>query len=307
MLLNLPEFELFSCKSVEEACSLLSGYKGEAQVFAGGTDLLVKMKQRRATPRILINIKKIPGLDYIRYDENDGLKIGALASVDSLARSSVVVKKFPALGEAAAVLGTPHVRVLATLGGNVCNASPAAECAPALLTMGAKGKIVGPMGERTVLLESFFTGPGKNVLQTGEILTEIQVPNLPPHTRGVHLKYGSRRVDVAIVGVSVLMTMDGQTCRDVRIALGAVGPTPFLAKKAEDVLRGKTLDVENKELVEKAAVTAAFESVPISDIRGRSDRRKELVKVLVKEAIERLMTGTTRVKEGSKGPAARLN
>lgn len=307
MLLSLPDFKYYSCKTVEEACSLLSDYKGDARVFAGGTDMLVKMKHRSMTPNYLINIKKIPGLDYIRYDESDGLMIGTLTTIDSLALSSVVTKKFPVLGQAASVLGTPHVRAIATLGGNVCNASPAAECAPALLTMEAKCKIVGPTGERFVPFENFFVSPGKSVLQDNEILTEIQIPNLPPHTGGVHLKYGSRRVDVAIVGVCVLMTLDGHKCHDVKIALSAVGPTPFRAKKAEDVLRGETLGREKKELVEKAAVTAAGESVPISDIRGRADQRKELVKVLVRDGIERLVTEMIHEKAGSRAPVKSLN
>lgn len=306
MLLTLPEFDFVSCKNIEEACSLLSTYRGEAQVYAGGTDLLVKMKHRRIVPRHLINIKKIPGLDFIRYDES-GLKIGALTPVDSLANSSVVMQKFPSLGQAANVLGTPHVRSLATIGGNVCNASPAAECAPALLNMEASAKIVGPAGERLVRFEGFFTGPGMSILQDDEILTEIQIPNLPPRTGGLHLKYGSRRVDVAIVGVNVLMTLDGQNCQDVKIALSAVGPTPFRARKAEDVLRGETLGRGKNSLVEKAAEIAAEESTPISDIRGRADHRKELVKVLVKEGIERLAAEMIREEKEVKSKSSKLN
>jgi carbon-monoxide dehydrogenase medium subunit len=194
MLLGLPNFKFLSCNTVEEACTLLSTLDGEAQVFAGGTDLLVKMKHRKITPRKLSQYQKNSNLDYIHYDEKDGLRIGALATVESLTNSSVVMKKFPVLGEAASVLGTPHIRALATLGGNLCNASPAAECAPALVVMGAKVKIAGPKGERVVPLESFFKGPGKTAIKPGEILTEIQVPGLPPRTSGVHLKYGSRRV-----------------------------------------------------------------------------------------------------------------
>lgn len=307
MLLNLPHFEYFSCQTVQEACSLLSSCKGEARVFAGGTDLLVKMKQRRLTPRYLVNIKKIPGLDYIRYDENDGVRIGALATVESLARSSVIMQEFSVLGQAAGVLGTPHVRALATLGGNLCNASPAAECAPALLTLEATGKIVGPQGERVVPLNLFFEGPSKSVLLTDEILTEIRIPKLPPHTSGVHLKYGSRRVDIAIVGVSILMTLDGQKCRDAKIALSSVGPTPFRAKRAEAVLKGETLGPDNKDAVEQAARTASDESIPIDDLRGRADYRKQLVEMVVRDGIQRLISGTAAQKTGSRSPSEKLN
>lgn len=299
MLLNLPEFSFLSYNTIQDACLALSTREGEAQVLAGGTDLLVKMKHRKTAPRNLINIKRIPNLDYIRYDESYGLRIGALATVESLTRSSVVMMKFPALGEAASVLGTPHVRSLATLGGNLCNASPAAECAPALLTMGAKVKIAGPEGERVLLLESFFTGPGKTVLKTDEILTEIQVPSLPPHTGGLHLKHASRRVDIAVAGVSILMTVDGQQCQNVRIALSAVGPTPFRAKKAEAVLKGEILNAEKQDLISKAAKIASQESTPIDDMRGKADYRRHLVEVMVADGVRRLIAEMISQRAGS--------
>jgi len=300
MLLGLPDFEYFSCNTVEDACKLLSTLDSETRVFAGGTDLLVKMKHRKITPRNLVNIKKIPNLDYIHYDDSNGLQIGALTTVESLANSSVVIKKFPVLGEAASLLGTPHVRALATIGGNLCNASPAAECAPALLVMGATVKIAGPNGERIVPLESFFTGPGQSVIKTGELLTEIQVPVLPPHTGGVHLKYGSRRVDIAIAGVSILMTVDGQQCQDIKIALSAVGPTPFRAKKAEAVLRGKILTMGKEDVILKAAKAASEESSPIDDIRGKADYRRHLVEVIVADGIQRLVSEMITRKASSK-------
>lgn len=295
MLLRIPEFEYFSCKTVAEACSLLSACLGKAQVVAGGTDLLVKMKQRRYIPRKLISIKNISGLDYIRYSEAEGLNIGALATVESLTKSAVVMKKFSVLGEAASVLGTPHVRNLATLGGNLCNASPAAECAPALLTLGAKAKIVCLRGERVVPLDTFFTGPGKSILQGDEILTEIQIPNLPAHTEGVHLKYGTRRTAVAIVGVTILMTLHGQFCGDVKIAMSAVGPTPLLAMKTAEILRGETLNETSMELVNKAARMAADESIPIDDLRGSADYRRSIVEALVREGINQLISGRKRI------------
>jgi carbon-monoxide dehydrogenase medium subunit len=307
MLLNLPEFDYYSCTSVREACSLLSESKGEARVFAGGTDMLVKMKHRKMVPRSLINIKRIQNLDYIRYDEESGLRIGALATVESLTNSSVVMKKFAVLGEAASMLGTPHVRSLATLGGNLCNASPAAECAPALLAIGAKVRIAGLAGERVVPLESFFTGPGETVLGPDEILTEIQVPNLPPRTGGVHLKYGSRRVDVAVAGVSILMTVDGPRCEDVKIALSAVGPTPFRAKTAEAVLRGEVLREDKGDLVAKAAETAASETSPIDDIRGKADYRRYLIGVMVADGVNRLIYEMITRRVGSRGPVRRLD
>jgi CO/xanthine dehydrogenase FAD-binding subunit len=307
MLLTLPDFDYFSCKTIEEACSLLATQKGEARVLAGGTDVLVKMKHRKMTPRSLVNIKKVPGLDYIRYDEAQGLTLGALTTMQAIRNSSIVMKKFSSLGEAAGVLGTPHVRNLATLGGNLCNASPAAECAPALLTLGAKAKIASLRGERVIPLENFFCGPGKSILEEDEILTEIQIPSLPPRTAGLHLKYGSRRVDIAVVGVSVLMTVDDGHCQDVKIALSAAGPTPFRVKKAESILRGEMLDGVKEGLVEKVAQMASEESSPIDDIRGHAEYRRHLVKVLVADGIERLISQMIYQSPGSRGPVVKLN
>jgi carbon-monoxide dehydrogenase medium subunit len=287
MLLGLPKFEYVSCKTLEEACSLLLKYKGESAVLAGGTDLLVKMKHRKLLPDYLVNIKRIPNLSDIRYDDLQGVRIGALTTIQTIRNSPLIMKKFSVLNQASGILGTPHVRNLATLGGNVCNASPASECAPPLLALEARARIVGTNGERTVPLEEFFVGPGQNALRSDEILTEIQIPNLPPHAVGVHLKHSTRRVDVAIVNVSVVMVIEGNTCQDIRIALGAVGPVPFRGKKTEAALRGQRLDRGFDVLLEQASQQASDESFPIDDIRGPGAYRKQVVKSLVRQGIER--------------------
>ena len=286
MLLGLPKFDYLSCQTLDEACSLLAKFPGEARVLAGGTDLLVKMKHRKVMPHYLINIKKIPDINYIHYDDQEGVRIGALTTIQRIKTSPLIAKKWPVLSQAAGVLGTAHVRNLATLGGNLCNASPASECASPLLTLGASAKIVGVKGERTVPMEAFFVGPGKSVLENDEVLAEIKIPHLPPHTVGAHLKFGTRRGDVAIAGVSVLITLDGKTCRDIRIALGAVGPTPFRAKSAEDILRGQALKGGSNGLLARAAQAASDESHPIDDLRGSAAYRKELVQTLVKQGLE---------------------
>ncbi len=282
--MHLPKFEYFTPKTIEEACSLLAKYKGEARVFAGGTDLLVKMKTRRMIPPYLISIQNIPGLDYIRYDDKEGLRIGALTTLEAIKNSRAVRRNFDILGQAAGVMASVEIRNQGTIGGNVCNAAPSAETAPALITLGAIAKIVGPAGERTVTLEDFFTGPGETVLQTGEILTEIQIPDPPPKSGGVYLKYSIRRMDIAAVGVGILVTLNGgNTCADIKIALGAVAPTPIRAKKAEEVIRGQEPDAK---LMEKAAQIAAEESRPIDDIRARAEHRRHMVGVLTRQALE---------------------
>jgi CO/xanthine dehydrogenase FAD-binding subunit len=279
----LPKFEYFAPKTMEEACSLLAKYKGEARVLAGGTDLLVQMKNREVIPRYLINIKDIPNLDYIRYDDKEGLRIGALTPIEALKTSILIRRRFGILSQAAAVLGTVQIRNRGTIAGNLCNASPAAETAPALITLAAKARIVGVAGERAVALEDFFVGPGQTVLQAGEILTEIQVPNLPPRSGGAYLKHSIKRMDIAIVGVGVVITLNGEVCNDIKIALGAVASTPIRAKKAEEIIRGQGLD---SELMERAAQIASEESRPIDDIHSYAQYRKQMVKVLAKEAMK---------------------
>jgi carbon-monoxide dehydrogenase medium subunit len=286
MLMTLPKFEYFSCKTLGEASALLSKYRGEAKVLAGGTDLLIKMKHKRAIPRYLVNIKRVPDLGTIRHDPEEGLRIGALTTIQAVRNAAIIKKRFTVLHEAACVLGTRQIRNLATLGGNLCNASPAAECAPALLTLDASARITGPDGERTVPLEAFFIGPDRSALQGDEILAEIQVPNPPLNAHGTYIKHSTRRIDVAIVGVAVVLTMEGDVCQDIRLALGAVGPTPMRAKKAEDALRGQRL---GGEILEKAARIASEESLPIDDLRGEADYRAKMVEALVKEGIERAM------------------
>jgi CO/xanthine dehydrogenase FAD-binding subunit len=279
----LPKFEYFAPKTMEEACSLLAKYKGEARVLAGGTDLLVQMKNREVIPRYLINIKDIPNLDYIRYDDKEGLRIGALTPIEALKTSILIRRRFGILSQAAAVLGTVQIRNRGTIAGNLCNASPAAETAPALITLAAKARIVGVAGERAVALEDFFVGPGQTVLEASEILTEIQVPNLPPRSGGAYLKHSIKRMDIAIVGVGVIITLNGEVCNDIKIALGAVASTPIRAKKAEEIIRGQGLD---SELMERAAQIASEESRPIDDIHSYAQYRKQMVKVLAKEAMK---------------------
>jgi len=279
----LSQFEYFAPKTIEEACSLLSKYNGQARVFAGGTDLLVKMKHRRITPRYVINLKSIPGLDYISYDDKEGLRIGALASLEAVKTYATIQQRFGILAEAAGVVGSVAIRNQGTIGGNLCNAAPSAETGPALIALAAKVKIVGLGGERTVALEEFFTGPGETVLQTGEILTEVQVANLPSRSGGIYLKHSLRGMDIARVGVGVVITLDGETCADIKIALGAVAPTPIRARKAEAVIKGQE---PKKELMERAAQIASEESRPIDDIRSYAEYRRKMVGILTTQAIE---------------------
>ena len=291
MLLVLPEFDLLSTDTVEETCALLSEFGEGTCMLAGGTDLFTKMKHRRFVPRRLINIKGIPNLDRISHDGRGGLRIGALTTIDAVESSSAIGEKFPALKQAAGVLGTSQIRNVGTIGGNLANASPSAEFAPPLLTLDASVRCAGRGSERLIPLEQVFISPAKSAMRSDELLTEVHVPDLPAGAQGIYLKHGLRKMDVAIASAAVLIVLDGDVCRDIRIALGAVGPTPFRAKKAEETIKGQRLpggSVES-ELLEEVAQVASEESFPIDDFRGYARYRRKLVGMLVGKGLERVI------------------
>ena len=278
-------FEYLEPANIPEAIALLERYDGKAKIIAGGTDLLVQMR-RTIKPEYVINIGNIQGLDYIRYDEKEGLKIGALTTIRTLERSAEVQQRYPVIPQAASRMASVGVRNLATLGGNLCNAAPSADTAPALIALSARAKIVGPKRERVVLLEDFFTGPGSTILGKGEILTEIQVPVLQPRTGTTYLKHDIRgTLDLAIVGVAAAITLEPrrELCQEAKVVLGAVAPTPMRARQAEEILNGKEID---DTLIEKSAQVASDESQPITDVRAPADYRSEMVKVFTRRAIK---------------------
>jgi carbon-monoxide dehydrogenase medium subunit len=280
---RLPAFVYLAPKTVTEALSLVSHYK-DAKLIAGGTDLIPQLKQRSINlPSHIIDLKNIPGLDYIKYDVKNGLHIGALATIKSVIDSTVIRDKFSILAQAAESMASPQVRNRGTIAGNICNAVPSADSSIALLVLEAKLKLAGAKGERVVAIEDFFTGPNQTVIKD-EVLVEIQIPTPPPGNKGVFLKLGPRKaMDLAIVGVAVLVIADRGSFKDVRIALESVAPTPMRAKKAEAVLKGQNFDAK---LIEKAASAAAGEAKPIDDHRASTEYRRDMVKVLVKRAIE---------------------
>lgn len=279
----MRQFEYFEPKTVSEAVSLLGQHNGQASIFAGGTDLLVEIKERLKTPDYVINIKKIPNLDYLTYSDTNGLRIGALVTVRAVETSAIVSEKYAGLAQAARELGSIQVRNRATVAGNICRASPSADTLPPLIADGATVKVFGPTGERVILLEEFFTGPGQTVLARDEIMVEIAVPCPLPHTGKVYIKHGRRKaMELATVGVAVALTLSNGVCEEVRIVLGAVAPTPIRARKAEEILRGKKVD---ETAIPAAAQAAMEECRPISDVRGSAEYRREMVRVQTGRAI----------------------
>lgn len=273
----------FSPNTVEETISLLSQYGDKARVVSGGTDFLVQTKRKEPLPDYVISLGNLRELNYIKFDEAEGLRVGALTPIADIAGSSLIKSRFSVLAQAAGMLGTPAIRNQATLGGNLCNAAPSADTAPPLLVLGAKAKIAGASGEKTVLIEDFFLGPGQTILGRKQVLIDIEIPVLQPHSRGVYLKQKRREgADIAVAGVAVLVVLEGEVLKDVRIALGAVASTPVRAGKTEEILRGRKLD---PQLLEKAGRAASDESTPIDDIRGSSEYRRKLITTLTKRAV----------------------
>lgn len=281
---RLPGFEYHAPTSIQEALQCLSQYGDRSRVLAGGTDLLVSMKKRVAKPAHLINLKGIGELGGIHYDARKGLRIGSLATIGDIERSQVVKEKFGALWDAADVMAAPQVRNLGTIGGNLCSAVPSADTAPPLIALGASVRLLGAKGERSLLVENLFRGPGQSVLKPDEILLEVLVPNQPEHSAGAYVKLMRRNaMDLALVGVAVFLRMgkDKGRCEEARIALGAVAPTPIRAAEAERELVGRRVDEESAR---KAGEAASKEARPITDVRATEEYRRQMVGVLTKRA-----------------------
>jgi CO/xanthine dehydrogenase FAD-binding subunit len=294
----MKSFEYRKVSSLEEAFRLLQEYGEGAKILAGGTDLFIKMRNQALQPEILIDLKGIPGMDQVSYDPSAGLRIGALASIHCLETSPLVMEKFGVIARGAASLGSYQIRCRATVGGNVCNASPAADMVPGLISLGAGGKIVGPGGERFLPLEDLFTGPGKTNLRAGEILTEILVPPLAGPAGLHYTKHSVRNaMDLAVVGVAVALSSNHRKdlCEEAKIALGAVGPVAMRAVRAEGYLKGQKLD---EELISGAALLASEESQPVSDIRASAEYRREMVRVITGRTIRQAWR---QLKEGGRG------
>ena len=280
----MVRFDYAEPATLDEAVALLGAGAGEAVVFAGGTDLLVQMREHVRMPAQVVNIKKILGLDALAFDPVEGLTIGALVTTRAVETSAVVQRHYAGLHSATVHFASIQVRHRATVVGNVCRASPSADTLPPLIADGAVLRVQGRKGTREVAVEDFCTGPGRTVLGPDEMVTRITVPAPLPHTGKVYLKHGRRaEMELATVGVAVTLTLDGARCRDVRIVLAAVAPTPLRAVGAEHALRSRPVDAET---IAVAAEAAMAEARPIGDVRGSADYRREMVGVLTRRALQ---------------------
>ena len=286
----MSRFEYLEPRSLRQAVSLMERHGDQARIVAGTTDFLVRWRQRTWQPRYVVNIGNIPNLTRITFSRRNGLRLGALATVQALESHPMVRQRYPALSAAASTFAGVQIRNLATVGGNVSNASPAGDTLPALLAFDAQCRIVGPSGERSVPLDEFFVGPGRTVLEKGEILAELRLPPATGRTGSLYIKHSPRgAMDIATLGVASVVSLEegGQVCREARIALGAVAPTPIRAYSAENMLRGQTC---TPELLRAAAAEAQRCAVPIDDIRGTAAHRRAMVGVLAERTLERAVS-----------------
>ncbi len=277
---RLPKFEYLIPKTVEEACELLYKHKGEAKVIAGGTDLLINMKKRQVVPKYLIELGNLTELNYIRHNEKKVLSIGALATHQMVADSPLVKETIGLLADACRKVGTPQIRNMGTIGGNLSNAGPSADTAPPLLSLEAKLTLVCSQGERIVPIDGFFTGPFTTIMKDDELLTEIQIPCFPQMLGSYQWLTKITTIDETLVGVAVVT--DSGACNDIRISLCSVAPVPFRVKKAEAVLRYKGL---TQKLIAEAAEVAATEATP----RSRSNYRRNMIALLVKRVLSDIL------------------
>lgn len=278
-------FEYFEPMSVQEAIQIMSTYGTRIKVLAGGTDLLVSMKRREMTPKYLICIKNLSELNYIKFDSESGLRIGALASHADIANSEVIRQKFELLAVSCNKVGTPQVRNMGTIGGNICQAGPSQDSIPSLLALDARLKLKGSQGERIIPVNEFFIAPFQTALHETELLTEILISPPLPNSAGCYKWVTKRSIaDETLVGVAAYIVTDfnKSVCRDIRIGLGSVAPVPFRARHAEEILRGKII---TNHLLEQVALTAAEETNP----RSRADYRKNMTKVLLRRTIDEIL------------------
>ena len=278
----IKNFEYFAPKTIEEAISLLARYKDESKIIAGGQSMLILMRQGLIAPEYVIDIKSISAMDYINFDENEGLRIGALTPHRAIETSPLIRDGFSVLSEMEQNVASVETRNWGTIGGNLCHADPAGDPAPVFIALKGKLKLVSSNGERTVAIDDFFKDYFETALRDEEILTEIQVPNPSPRTGTAYRKFSILQGDYALVSAAVSITLSSKddTCSDARIVLGAAASVPMRAERAEKVLIGKKI---KDSLLQEAGKAASEEARPISDMNASEEYRREVIEVLVKQ------------------------
>ncbi len=275
-------FKYYRPTSIEEVLELLDKYGSDARLLAGGTDLLVSLKKREFCPKYIIDLKGINGIKGIET-RDDGVYIGALTRLSDIERNNVVRTRYTALYEAVWSMASPQIRNKATIGGNLCNASPAADTAPPLLVYNAKLVITSSNGDRVVDLKDFFRGPKKTILAPNELLTWIILPHPPKNHGSCFIKVSRTAMDLAKASVAVKIVVSRDNIvEDIAVALGSVAPKPVRAASVEEALRGK---VFSRGLVEEASRLVVEDISPITDIRSTAEYRRYISVVITRDAL----------------------
>lgn len=283
----LPDFEYLQASSVDEAISLATQLGEEAKLMAGGTDVVVLMKEKAISPKYIIDLKNICGLNDIRYEKGKGLTIGALTKLRDIQGSETIAEQYQAVCDAAHYVASNQIRCKGTMVGNICNASPSCDTAPVLIALGAEIRTERPEGTSVMPVEKLFKGPKKMNLAAGEIVTEIHIPERQKGQGAAYIKHAYRKaMDLAIVGVAASVVIENGICKDAKIALGAVAATPIRAKAAEEILIGSEL---TEDVIDRAGKAAMDGCSPISDVRASAEYRKDMVRVFTKRAIKKAL------------------
>ena len=288
----MQAFEYVAAESLGQAVDLLDKHGDQARILSGGTDLIVQVRENKRQIGLMVDVKKIPEFNDISY--NESLKIGASVPCYQVYGNDDIQRDFPALVDSTSIIGGVQIQSRASIGGNLCNASPAADTIPALIALGATCVIQGPNGGREVAVEEFCTGPGQTALASNELLVQLVLPKPARNSSSFYLRFIPRNeMDIAVVGVgaSVELSNDHQTFVSARIALGAVAATPLFAEAAGSQLAGQSV---TEESIQQACSAAQDIARPISDMRGSADQRKHLVGVLTKRALNGAIS---RIKE----------
>ncbi len=269
--------------TLDQALGIMKQHGENARAFCGGTDIIIQLRAGVRRTEHLVDIKNIKELRTLSFDAKKGLRLGAAVPCIEVFESELMHRHYPGLTEAAHLIGSLQIQNRASVGGNLCNGSPAADTTPALIALNARARIVGPKGDREVPVEEFVVSPGRTVLQPGEILVELLIPTPAAHSSDAYLRFIPRNeMDIAVVGVGAAVTLDGDKVTAARIGLGAVAATPLLADKAAASLIGKKLDAAS---LENAGRLASEKTSPIDDMRGTAEYRLHVTGVLTRRAL----------------------
>ena len=282
----MKTFDYEAPSTIDQTITLMSKTSGQSLILAGGTDLLVQLRSSNKDVDLVIDVKGIPELNQVNYDEVSGLVIGAAAPCSLIYESEPILENFPAIIDAATIIGGKAIQNRASFGGNLCNASPSGDAIGAMMSLGAICNVVGLKGARNIPIEEFCIAPGKNVLSKGEMLISIQIPSPRPNSGSNYLRFTPRaEMDIAVAGVGASIELDSDLNRilSARIALVAVAPTPVLATEASESLIGQK---PSRSIFEKAASIAKETISPITDVRGSAAQRKHLTGVLTRRCLD---------------------